>query len=299
MTRTLTEASLVDESQTDPSLTIGRVVHRNDLFLKNGGTLTATQLRLFLFIVSQIPKKLDSELPAILVDEEVVANLIGYKGERRGWIGALRENLDGLAVAPAVVTDAEGGTVITSWFEYIRIAPDGKNFVFQLNPILTPFFMRLTEQFTIFEVGYVFSLESSHSIRLYDFLKGEAFKRSCYVDLDELRQRLGLVRYDVKGNIVEYKYSEYKRFKSKVIDPAISEINEKTDLDVQFAPVRGAGSKAVVGLTFSIQGKDILPAFVFDCQASGPVSKAVVVDKSSWFRDPAMDEPPSQLTLFH
>lgn len=286
---------LCTEDIADPSLTIGRVVHRNDLFLKNGGSLTATQLRLFLFIVSQIPKKLDSALPAILVNENVVAGLIGYKGERRGWIGALRESLEGLASATAVVTDAEGGTVITSWFEYIRIAPDGKNFVFQLNPILTPFFVRLTEQFTIFELGYVFSLSSSHGIRLYDFLKGEAFKKNCYVELVELRKRLGLVRYDARGNVIEYKYPEYKHFKQRVLDPAVKEIVSKTDLDVQFVPVRVPGSKTVVGLNFILQSKDVLPPVVFDGVPAEKVSKAVVVDKATWFREPVKSQ---QMSLF-
>lgn len=243
---------------------VGTVVHRNDLFIKNVGALERNDLRLLLYVISQIPyqaRRTASEVPAIKVPLSVVATLLGYHGPRRGWICALESVLDETikcTVSSAKTKKHSDRYFAATWFSYIY--RKGEEVVFGINPILSAYVVGLQKNFTMYELGYAFLLKRIASIRLYDYLKGRAFRGSgsFTVPLNELRTALGLAVCDESGRVTRYKVPEFGQLKKAYLVPAVEEINEKTDLDVSFTQVAAPAVKGrpkVEAICFTVQKK--------------------------------------------
>lgn len=238
-----------------------KVVHRNDLFLKNGGTFTSNQLRVFLYVVAQLPRMLDMDMPAVSVPIDTLLQLFNLGNGTEASRGSrLRQLLKDLSIVPAAVVDRDGGTILTTWFDFIRISQDGKTYIFQLQPLLQPFFMQLNSQFTVYELGFVLMMTSAHSVRLYDTLKTSAYRSEMSVGIEELKQYLGLVDYDAHGQVTGYRFPEFKKFNANVLKPAVDEINEKTDLIVSYSPLKDlADRRKMAGIKFIIEAKNPTP----------------------------------------
>lgn len=86
-------------------------------------------------------------------------------------------------------------------------------------------------------------MKSQYSIRLYELFKSVLGKTNWYFSIEDLR----------KIFMCEKSYSHIGHFKSRVIEPAIQEINEKTDILVDYE-YETEGRK-VVGLDCTITYK--------------------------------------------
>jgi plasmid replication initiation protein len=96
---------------------------------------------------------------------------------------------------------------------------------------------------------YLFDLQNSHAINLYPTLKAHVYKGKYSDGLDEFKLRFG---YNTSG------YRFFNNLKARVIEPAIEEINKKSDLIVYFEPegTNLDGSKPrVTGVIFWVKEK--------------------------------------------
>lgn len=145
--------------------------------------------------------------------------------------------------------------------------------------------------FTPMNVKLLTSFDSVLSFRLYEILKSKTW--NCYkiaenlysidIGLSELRVTLGCLNianpeiaalmsgkekidFDKvieKGFAIAQKdktfnkpkWNEYREFRRGVLDVALPEINEKSDIEVNYAPIRQGRGARVVGITFTIQKK--------------------------------------------
>jgi plasmid replication initiation protein len=139
-----------------------------------------------------------------------------------------------------------------SWFEYVDEAIGDGHITVQLSTWLKPLLIHVRQEFFKYRLGYALGLKSEYSIRLYQWLKRWQFARRKTGSILQLRFELGATEVDKDGKIVHESLAAYKHFKNKAILPAIREINAKTDLKVTFVEEKTKGSKAVIGLTFSI-----------------------------------------------
>ena len=111
---------------------------------------------------------------------------------------------------------------------------------------VVPLITRLEEQFTSYEIEQVASLDSGYAIRLYELLIKWRTKRNTPVfELQNFRQQLG---------VQEEKYSRMSDFKKYVLDFAIKQINEHTDITAEYKQEK-AGRK-ITGFQFSYKLKE-------------------------------------------
>ena len=85
-------------------------------------------------------------------------------------------------------------------------------------------------------------MKSKYSPRLYELLKSEQYKRCFNYDLSDLKRLLNAERYELYGN-----------FKQKVLDIALKEINETTDIYVEYEPIRT--KKKYTAIRFTVRAK--------------------------------------------
>jgi plasmid replication initiation protein len=131
-------------------------------------------------------------------------------------------------------------------FQWVQLARyDGNgNLTLMLSNQIKPFVIALNERFTQYKLANILELDSWYAIRLYEVLKSDEYQRDVISEypeytVQELREAFGC----------ENKYKLFGHFKARVIDIAVREINEKTDLyirDVEYIK----DSRAVVGLRF-------------------------------------------------
>ena len=139
---------------------------------------------------------------------------------------------------------------------FLRYVEYGKERSGEIDVVITdevvPHIERFIEEmkigFTKFEMGVIASLKSFYALRLYELCRSMDFgshKRDGWeMSFEELRKRFGVHVLDGKGKVLIDSYSEWFRFREKVLDKAVDEVNAASDLKVSFA-LRKVGREVV------------------------------------------------------
>ncbi len=99
---------------------------------------------------------------------------------------------------------------------------------------LLPHLTSLGRDFTKYRLGQVANLRSTYSVRIFEWCIQFIDNGWMVVTLDELRQRLGV------------QHSKYADLRRKVIEPAVKELNTKSNLSISMEPIKeGKAVKAV------------------------------------------------------
>jgi plasmid replication initiation protein len=112
----------------------------------------------------------------------------------------------------------------------------------EFSPKLKPFMLGLKEFYTSYRLKNVLELKGKYSIRMYEILKSNEFKKVAEITIDELRK---ILKAD-KGS-----YLVYQNFRNRIILQAQKELNEKTDISFDFEEIK-TGRK-VTSLKFFIK----------------------------------------------
>lgn len=116
----------------------------------------------------------------------------------------------------------EGNDIIQMAFLSSAVYKTGQGIIkLEFSPKLKPYLLQLKELYTSYKLDNILSLKSKYSIRFYEILKSNLFKKVVEIELEELKNMVGAK---------EKSYSVYQNFKNKVVNVAIKEINLKTDL---------------------------------------------------------------------
>ena len=110
-------------------------------------------------------------------------------------------------------------------------------------------------------------LKNKHSIPFYqyslmvlginNYYKSDKSNTEIYLDLNKLKSLLC-------KNL--HSYNNTNLFKFKVLDKAVKEINEKTDINISYTAVKAADNKTIIGFNFTIQQNEIKQIIVNDIQ---------------------------------
>ena len=108
---------------------------------------------------------------------------------------------------------------------------------------MKPFFLYLKDNYTSYLLSDVHNFSRAYTIRIYELCK------QYYPQIKE--RKIPLQRFKFLLN-VEKKYSKWIDFKRSVIVPSLKEINDHSDIFVDFEPVKRG--RSVSGVLFKISG---------------------------------------------
>ena len=118
------------------------------------------------------------------------------------------------------------------------------------SPAIVPLITRLEEQFTKYEIQQISNLSSAYAVRLYEILIAWRSSGSTpIIPLIDFRKKIGVLD------------SEYKRmydFKKYVLDIAIKQINEHTDITVKVEQHKTG--RSITGFSFNFKQKKSVTA---------------------------------------
>lgn len=135
----------------------------------------------------------------------------------------------------------------------------------RMAPEIVPYITRLEQEFTAYRLERIGRLTSTYAVRLYELLVQYLAVGQRTLDLAELKQRLGLEPGEYGGR------TGIANFKRRVIDPAVKQINQHTDIRISYENVKAG--RSVVGLLFTIaeaapdrakKAEEKMPVYDFD-----------------------------------
>jgi len=103
------------------------------------------------------------------------------------------------------------------------------SFLITLNPLATQYFFELKNNFTALQLKSVLNCSSKYAKRLYGIACQWRSIGSKRFEIEELKKMLGLI--DKKGN---EQFDKISQFKERVLDIAKKQINENTDIEIDF-----------------------------------------------------------------
>ena len=230
---------------------MGNLVVKDNALIEASHKLSESEQRLILLAIVKGREFCDSieqltgkEL-AIHADDYMQA----FGATRQGAYKALKQAVLGLFEAKwgyKYVND-KGKTVVryerfTQSAEYVE---DGAEVKFMFANAIIPMLVELERNFTTYEITQVANLQSRYAMRLYEFLIRYKTSKKLEITLEDLRFRFG---------ILEHEYKAMGDFKKFVLDLAVKQINEYTDITVKYEQHKKG--RTITGFTFTFKYKN-------------------------------------------
>ena len=214
------------------------VVKKNELIQRSKYILTAQEQKLLSLLISKI-KPEDTELYVQEFDLRYLCELFGIQVAGKNYKD-LKDKLKAMRDKSFWITDPKTGKdSLCGWISSISISRSDMTVQVRLDPDLSPFLLQVKELYTMYKLKSVICLESKYAIRFYEILKSYSNIGEYTVELNDLRELL-----QIDG------YSVYKDLREKVIDNSVLEINTKTDINVNYEPLRTG--RSITHLKFTI-----------------------------------------------
>jgi plasmid replication initiation protein len=218
--------------------------------------LTPREQKLVLYVISMIEPE-DEFFKLHKINVKHFAEIAGL--DSNALYKELREVALQIKSKPLVINghiepgDTNPTELITSWFADVVIQPNGDGYIgVSISERLKPYLLQVKREFFRYRLAYVLHLRSGYAIRLYQWAKRWQYAGKRRISIDELRVVMGTVELTPKGNISKTLLALYKDFKKRALLPAVTEINQRTDIFVSFIENKIQGAKAVESLTFTI-----------------------------------------------
>lgn len=135
----------------------------------------------------------------------------------------------------------------------------------KLDEDLVPYLFDLQEKFLSYGLRNILCMQSQYSIRLYELLKSYLIQHIKTFEIDELKHLL------MVDNVKSY--TNFNNFKVKVLDIAMKEIAEYTDIDVEYRPI--TKGRKVIKLEFKIKKKEQIQAYIAYKKSSDELEKSL------------------------
>lgn len=142
--------------------------------------------------------------------------------------------------------DTGTGEVLCRWLSKVWTNKRSGIVKIRLDEDLAPYLFDLGQRFTQYLLYNILAMKSAFSVRIYELMKSYAFQSAKTFDLNELKYLL------MVENVTSYK--NFKDFRRKVLEPAQREINDLTDIDIFFEPIKKG--RKVVKIKFKIVQKN-------------------------------------------
>lgn len=214
--------------------------------------LTVTEKKLLLGCICKINsfENITSET-AFRFDVKEAGDIIGVDLTNTGAVDRFRKAARGL-MTKLVTNDTADGWVDTTFAQTAEFDSIEKVMTIYFSKGMIPYLSDLHSQFTTYRILHVGKLDSKHAIRLYELLvmwHGQIYKKS-----EKGYKKFKLDEFiTLMGGGDAYKSVVYM-FKQRVIEPAVKQINEETDITVEVIFNKTGKKYTHVELNFSMDG---------------------------------------------
>lgn len=198
------------------------IVKRNDLIQKSRMDLTAQEQKIILYLTSKI-KPEDIELEEYTFQIADFCKVCGLDSNSGSNYSYIKRTLKGLRDKSIWITLENNAEVTLAWFDYVIMFPKSGTATLKISKFMKPYLLQLKEKFTVYSLYFILAMKSKYSIRIYELLKSYQNLEQCEFEIEQL-----------KAMLFAENYKTFDSLKRKVVDVAIDEINDYSDLYVTY-----------------------------------------------------------------
>lgn len=245
------KAKVSDEAKESRSY---KVVKANDMIQKARYDLSMSEIKLMSFIFAKV-KITDKEGQDYVFSLKEFCEVCGISNESTRNHQHIRNAIDGLKQKHFWIVNERGNEETVDWIRKAEIDKKSGRISVKLDEAIFKYVMGLCEgNYTWYQLFFILPMKSAYSIRVYEMLKSyegycKETKKPWVVEVDNL-----------KAQLMAEHYKEFNRFRQRVLDIAVKEINDFTDIHVTWEPVKDGNR--VVRLRFMVkENKNLAKAY--------------------------------------
>ena len=219
-----------------------KVVKGNEIIQKARYDLNITELKAFAFILSKVkPTDEKGQYYDFCIKE--YCQVVGIDYKNGGNYKQIKQTLQNLRDKSFWMTNENGEEVVVGWLEKAKLHKGSGKIKVRLDEDIQKYVIGLFDNFTQYSLISTLPMKSSYSFRLFELLKSYAFQKQHTFDIDDLKIKLSATHY-----------SNFKDFRKKVIEIAVKEINEYTEIETTWEPIYKG--RKVESVLFNIKQRD-------------------------------------------
>lgn len=204
------------------------VYKRDDMIQKARHRLSVQEQRCVLYAISKITPE-DTAFSEYSFDLNDFYAMCGLQKESYTELKEILRTLK--SKSWWVEIDDQGTESAVSWFNVVRTNKRSGKVTIKFHEDMMPFLLDLAKQdafYTSYNLKYVLPMNSQYSPRLYELLKSYQKNQSqWFFEIEDLKYHLDCQHYK--------DFHDFKRF---VLEPAVAEINQYTDLAIAYSVQR-------------------------------------------------------------
>jgi len=221
-------------------------VKKDNALINAAYTLSLAEQRLILLSSAQADGDAD-ELKDITIYAEQYAE--AFKVSRQAAYMALKDAADSLFERrfsyERLTPRGNISTAKRRWVGGVDYVENEGRIVLQYHKDVIPLLCELKNKFTHYALEQIANLTSVHAVRLYELLiSWRSTGKTPVYELADFRQKLG---------IEPDEYPRMHNFKARVLDPALKQINEHTDITAEYQQHKKG--RRIAAFSFSFEQK--------------------------------------------
>jgi plasmid replication initiation protein len=225
-------------------LTGNEVVVQHNELVDAPRILNQQEQKLFMFLISKINPN-DKEFYMFRVTVEEFAKAVGVSDTKNSYRDLMEISKRLMSKVLTIHLPEEKIITQTNILDYIDYHY-GKGYAdIRLSSKLSSYLLGLRRDFTQYKLSQITTLSSVYAIRIYEMLKKQEKFGGRTFFIDDLRKKL---------NVLGNKLIAFKDFRLKVLEIAKREINEKTDILIDYKFIK-TGRK-FTAVQFSVKPKN-------------------------------------------
>lgn len=214
-------------------------VYKDNYLIEASYKLTLIEQRLMIYCISKLNPEKPQQKQIILVEDFL--KQFPDMSKKHAY-AQIKQAIDTLGERWVKVKDPKF-TEEFRWISSKKYYLDEGSASISFSNEVMPYLCQLEKQFTKYQLRNISAFKRTYSIRLYELLIQYRSLKSRIVSILDLRFTLQL----------DNKFKEWFELKRKVIDPSIKEINEKSDLLVDYVLIKKG--RSIESIEFKIKEK--------------------------------------------
>ena len=221
------------------------VVKRDDMVQKGRHQLSIREQRCVLYAISRI-KPTDEIFQEYTFSLSDFYTLCGLNSESYTELKAILKGLSDKSWWATI--DDKGTESVVRWFTTVRTNKKSGKATIEFHKDMMPYLLQLSKQnafYTSYNLQYVLPMSSQFSPRLYELLKSyQKNNREWFFPTEELKRLLDAENYK--------NFNDFRRF---VLNPAMEEINQYTDINIAMDVVKEGRGGRITRVIFYMADK--------------------------------------------
>lgn len=209
------------------------VVKSNALIQRSRYRLTNEEQRILLYLISKIrPDEKENRWHTINIIEYCKVAGINLK-DVPAMYSYIKKTIKSLADKSFWISFDGRTEKLLRWIDKAEINKYIGDVSILLNDELMPYLLQLKSNYTQYRLLYTLTMKGKYSIRMYElfrsYLYADSKKTEKIFEIEAFMRRLGMEEKNMQTYL-----KNITMFKQKVLDKAIEEINERTDIKVKY-----------------------------------------------------------------